>query len=101
MPNSETFSVGPIGDFVRKYLHDSRISFDLFSRNKRWATYTNDLNPETSATYHFEAAEFLEWAKNLGVKPDLVIFDPPYSLEQCSRSYKDAGRVVTQQYANI
>ena len=59
MPNPDTFSIPPIGGFVKKYLSQSRVSVDPFARNKRWATYTNDLNPETEAEYHMKANDFL------------------------------------------
>lgn len=57
MPNSETFSIKPIGNFVKKYL--SGVSVDPFARNKNWFTYTNDLNPNTSAMFHMDAENFL------------------------------------------
>jgi hypothetical protein len=56
------------------------------------ASITNDLNPETAAQHHMEAADFLEMLKANGTVADLVIFDPPYSLTQVSRSYQDIGR---------
>lgn len=46
MPNSDTFSVRPIGEFVHRYLCRSASSVDPFARNKDWATQTNDLNPK-------------------------------------------------------
>jgi hypothetical protein len=49
MPNGDTFSVKPIGDFVRSYLDAATVSVDPFARDKRWATHTNDLNPATQA----------------------------------------------------
>jgi hypothetical protein len=39
MPNGDTFSVAPIGAFVRKYLADSSCSVDPFARNNAWATF--------------------------------------------------------------
>lgn len=36
----------PIGEMVQRYLKAAKISCDPFARNKRWATYTNDLNPK-------------------------------------------------------
>ena len=57
MPNKDTFSVAPIGAFVKKYLAQSRVSVDPFARNKAWATYTNDLNPSTSAQRHLDAED--------------------------------------------
>lgn len=91
MPNSDTFDVKPIGDFVNRYLAQSKCSVDPFARNKRWATHTNDLNPNTEAEHHLEATDFLELLIERGVKVDLAIFDPPYSLTQVSRSYQDMG----------
>ncbi len=35
MPNGDTFSVKPIGAFVRKYLAQSTVSVDPFARNMR------------------------------------------------------------------
>ena len=97
MPNSDTFSVKPIGEFVHKYLANSKISVDPFARNKRWATYTNDLNPETAAEYHLDALEFLEGLAEQNVIADLVIFDPPYSPRQLAECYKRVGRKATTQ----
>ncbi len=66
MPNADTFSVKPIGEFVRRYLAQSSVSVDPFARNKAWATHTNDLNPATSAKHHMDAAAFLEMLKSGG-----------------------------------
>lgn len=97
MPHSDTFSVKPIGEFVKKYLANSKISVDPFARNKQWATYTNDLNPETLAEYHLDALEFLEGLAEQKVNADLVIFDPPYSPRQLAECYKQIGRKATMQ----
>lgn len=91
MPNADTFSVRPIGDFVKRYLSNSKVSVDPFSRNKRWATHTNDLNPKTEAEHHMDAEEFLKMLSVKGVLVDLAIFDPPYSPRQISECYKEAG----------
>ena len=92
MPDSDTFSVGPIGDFVRKYLRESKVSVDPFARNKRWATYTNDLNPNTGAEYHLDAEDFLKLLVDKGVKCDLFLFDPPYSPRQLKECYDGIGK---------
>ncbi len=97
MPNSDTFSVPPIGEFVKKYLRNSLISVDPFARNKEWATYTNDLNHETAAQYHLDALEFLEGLAEQEVKADLIFFDPPYSPRQLAECYKQVGRKATMQ----
>lgn len=94
MPNSDTFSVPIIGDFVRKYLKDSKCSVDPFARNKRWATHTNDLNPKTEAEHHMDAEVFLKMLAEKGAKCDVAILDPPYSPRQISECYKEAGLTV-------
>lgn len=93
MPNGDTFSVPPIGAFVHKYLAKSKCSVDPFARNKSWATYTNDLNPNTSAQRHMDAEEFLLLLQSEGLqgKFDLAILDPPYSPRQISELYKELG----------
>lgn len=91
MPNAETFSVPVIGAFVREYLNDSKVSIDPFSRNKRWATHTNDINPNTKAEHHMEARAFLDKMIKEGVKADLILFDPPYSPGQAKECYEEAG----------
>jgi len=97
MPSSDTFDVPPIGEFVKSYLRQSKVSVDPFARNKRWATYTNDLNPDTAAEHHLDALEFLEMLRDTGTIADLVIFDPPYSARQVAECYQQVGRTVTMQ----
>ena len=92
MPNADTFSVPVIGTLVKKYLHG--VSVDPFSRNKRWATYTNDLNPTTEAEYHMDAVEFLEMLAGKEVTADVLILDPPYSPRQIAECYAAAGKTV-------
>ena len=94
MPNGDTFSIKPIEKFVRKYLDKAEISIDPFARNKKWATYTNDLNPDTQAEYHMDAEEFCKHLKKKKVKSDCVLFDPPYSPRQISELYKSIGLTV-------
>ncbi len=94
MPSADTFSVPPIGDFVRRYLVGSKVSVDPFARNKRWATHTNDLNPNTEAEHHMDAEDFLRMLAANGTKADLVIFDPPYSPRQISECYQEIGKEV-------
>lgn len=89
MPSADTFSVSPIGEFVRKYLKG--ISVDPFARNSRLATHTNDLNPSTAADHHMDAVHFLEMLSSERVKADCIILDPPYSPRQISECYTAAG----------
>jgi len=95
MPNANTFDVLPIGNFVRRYLANSKVSVDPFARNKRWATYTNDLNPETAAEWHLDALEFLETLREKDVRADLGLFDPVYSLRQLRECYDNLGRKLS------
>jgi len=95
MPSADTFDVPPIGEFVKSYLRNSKVSIDPFARNKAWATYTNDLNPKTSAQYHMDAEKFLQTLKDKNVVADLVIFDPPYSPRQISECYESMGEKAT------
>lgn len=91
MPNAETFSIKPAGEFVRRYLAQSRVSIDPFARNNAWATHTNDLDPATAAEHHMDAEEFLKAMALRGVRADLALFDPPYSPRQISECYKSIG----------
>ena len=100
MPNADTFSIPPIGDFVKRYLAESEVSVDPFARNSRLATWTNDINPETKADKHMAALDFLGYLKDHEVKADLIIFDPPYSLRQVKEVYESAGRTFGQFESN-
>jgi hypothetical protein len=93
MPNSETFSVPVIGDFVKSYLHG--VSIDPFARDKEFATYTNDLNQNTKAKSHLDAVDFLMGLSRDGVQADVLILDPPYSPRQVSECYADIGIKAT------
>jgi len=99
MPNGETFDIPPIGDFVRHFIEKSTVSIDPFSRNKRWAAYTNDLNPNTEAQHHMECEEFLSMLVDEGVKADLMILDPPYSPRQVKECYDSIGLKMAQEDA--
>lgn len=98
-PNRNTFNVPPIRALVRKHLSHSTASVDPFARNKRWATYTNDLNPDTAAEHHMDALDFLLMLRDKGIKADLVIFDPPYSPRQVKECYDGIGLKMKQEDA--
>lgn len=91
MPNSETFSVPPIGEFVQKYLARAKVSVDPFARDKRWTTFTNDINPNTAAEHHMDAVAFIEKLIQGGIQCDLLILDMPYSPRQISECYRELG----------
>jgi len=75
MPDGETFSIKPIREFVNKYLKQSKIVIDPFSRDADLATHTNDLNPKTKAKNHLDVLDFLTLLKKDKVLADLVLFD--------------------------
>lgn len=91
MPSKNTFDIPPIRALVKSYLYQSKVSIDPFARNKRWATYTNDLNPDTAADSHLPAKEFLATLNERGVCADFVLFDPPYSPRQIVECYQSIG----------
>lgn len=91
MPNADTFSVKPIGDFVRRYLARSKVSVDPFARNGTLAMHRNDLDPETAAQHHMDAEDYLRMLAGGGMRADLIIFDPPYSPTQMRRVYQGSG----------
>lgn len=97
MPNADTFSVKPIGEFVQRYLAAAKVSVDPFARDREWFTHTNDLNPETKAQSHMDAEDFCKKIHADGVIADLGVFDPPYSPRQISEVYKSVGRTPTMQ----
>lgn len=96
MPNANTFSIKPIGEFVARYVAASPgKSIDPFARDNVFADYRNDLNPATSAPFHMDAEDFCREAGKRGVQCTLALFDPPYSPRQISECYKNIGREVT------
>lgn len=92
MPTADTFDCEPIKGFVQKYLLKSKVSVDPFARNKRWATYTNDLDHHTAAEFHHDARDFCDALIAQGIKCDLAICDPPYSQVQVARAYNGVGK---------
>lgn len=95
MPSKDTFDIDPIGKMVNRYLAKSKISVDPFARDKRWASYTNDLNPNTKAEHHMLALDFLQVLVSKKIKADLVLFDPPYSARQVKECYDNVGLKMT------
>jgi hypothetical protein len=104
MPNSNTFEIKPIKEFVQRYLDKSSYSIDPFARDCKLATITNDMNPNTSASHHMLAKDFLfeigrDRAEYDNPSPDLILFDPPYSIGQIKECYDGFGIEFTQHDA--
>ena len=95
MPNSKTFKIKPIKEFVERHIEGCSIIIDPFANSCKYGTITNDLSPEFDTDYHMDALEFLKMFENESA--DCVIYDPPYSLRQVSECYKGVGREVTME----
>jgi hypothetical protein len=95
MPNSNTFDIRCIKNFIQKYNDTSLISIDPFANKNKIAKITNDIDPAMDTTYHIDAYEFLKQFKTDSV--DIVLFDPPYSPRQISECYKKLGLSVNME----
>jgi hypothetical protein len=91
MPNKWTFNIVPIMELVRRYARDGKGWADPFAGRSTFAEYRNDLNPLLGQASKREALEFLIDFTRQGTALNGVIFDPPYSLTQVSRSYEEMG----------
>ena len=74
---------------------------DPFSNNKtirRQGTtlISNDLNPEYNSTYNLEANDFGELMERDNRAFDLILWDPPYSLNQLKKHYDGIGKDLEQ-----
>lgn len=96
MPNSRTFQIKPIKEFVEKYIKDKKIIIDPFANECRYGTITNDLNPKFDTDFHLDALDFLQHIESESA--DVVIYDPPYSLRQVKECYEGVGITVTAEH---
>ncbi len=89
MPHKHTFRINAVRCLLRRFVGNGRAWADPFANCHSPAEHTNDLNPETTATHHMDAVEFLATfaAESLAG----VLLDPPYSMHQCTVSYKGYG----------
>jgi len=89
MPNSETFTIKPIGELVQEELTEG-LWIDPFCGHNSPASVRNDLNPKIAeAEHHMDAIDFLKTFGDESV--DGVLFDPPYSPRQIAECYKSVG----------
>ena len=84
MPSVWTFKVKPIGELLARYISDSAEWIDPFAGECSPAVITNDIEGR-GAMYQLDALEFLGQFE--GCCATGVLFDPPYSVEQCLRRY--------------
>ena len=90
MPSGNTFSIQAIGDLINKY--KSGVIIDPFANSNKFATITNDLDPQYDTTYHMDALDFLKMLDTESV--DTVLWDPPFSPRQITDCYKKLGKSV-------
>lgn len=88
MPNKWTFTIKPVKEILRRYVGDGKGWIDPFAGKYSPAEITNDLNPEMPTTYHMDAFDFVDILDNTYKG---CLFDPPYSIEQVTRSYEGFG----------
>ena len=92
MPNKFTFKMEPIKELLDRYVYSGNDWIDPFCGNSLLAEHRNDLKDGVDAFEYLTANTF----KNIKG----VLFDPPYSLEQISRSYKSVGKTHWQKETN-
>ena len=83
MPNKWTFKMKCVQDLFDRVLEGEWA--DPFAGMYSPAKYRNDIEGDRNSTSQMDALDFL---KSLGDESvDGVLFDPPYSVEQCLRKY--------------
>ena len=84
MPSVWTFKIKPIAELLTRYVNSNSGWVDPFAGENSPAEWTNDIE-NRGAKFQMDALEFLR------IMPDSemngVLFDPPYSVEQCLRRY--------------
>ena len=96
MPNKSTYSILPIAKLIEKWQKQTTGDWiDPFCGQNKYASITNDLNPNIQADYHLDAIDFLKL--QLPKEHQNVFFDPPYSPRQSSECYKSVGREVNMK----
>lgn len=94
MPNKWTFTIKPVRSLLAEEMGSGPLLnglwCDPFAGQHSPAQVTNDLRPDSNATYHFDALQFLRSQPEHHFEG--VLFDPPYSFRQGSELYKSVGR---------
>lgn len=83
MPSKWTFKMKSVQSLLKRY--DVGAGWvDPFAGENSPAEFTNDIE-DRGATYNFDALYFLKLLEANSLRG--VLFDPPYSTEQCLRKY--------------
>jgi hypothetical protein len=70
---------------IEKYAGDGKGWADPFAGMYSTAEMRNDIEGDRNATHNMDALEFLKTLEPGTLKG--ILFDPPYSVEQCLRKY--------------
>lgn len=84
MPSKWTFKMKSCQEILNKYMQSGQVWADPFAGENSPAQITNDIEGR-GALYQLDALEFLKKLDDDSI--DGVLFDPPYSTEQCLRKY--------------
>ena len=84
MPSIWTFGIKPIAALLDRYVESCLMWADPFAGESSVASITNDIEGR-GAKYQMDGLEFLQSMNEASVIG--VLFDPPYSEEQCLRRY--------------
>ena len=97
MPSQWTFRMKPVKRLLRKYEVGDKWA-DPFAGLTSPAEYRNDIEARPEVTHVGDGLDFLRGLKNESVVG--VLFDPPYSVEQCLRCYtpKQNGTAGRAEY---
>lgn len=90
MPNKWTFKIKPINGLIEKYLLRHKVWIDPFCGESKILSIKNDIKYPSGVL----AIKFLQ---SFEVMDCGILFDPPYSLEQCRRAYNSHGLPFTKK----
>lgn len=89
MPNKWTFRIPAISALIDRYVpEDGKGWAEPFAGRSTRTEWRNDLNPAHGQPFCKEALDFMAELPELDGG---VLFDPPYSVTQVSRSYQEIG----------
>ena len=95
MPNKNTFEIAPIRALLAEEVDSSNLWIDPFANQNKWASITNDLNPEYDAEFPYRRARLFENVQGRFRRRRSL--RPPFSPRQVSECYKGVGVNVTQE----
>lgn len=97
MPSIWTFQIPPIATLIHKYIGNGKGWIDPFAGKHSPVEITNDIEGEI-ATFSMDALDFLKSREANSILG--ILFDPPYSVEQCLRRYtpKQGGTAGRAEY---